>query len=348
MDGAMDEAMDGAMEEETQAVLDTAARVFADHAETPAALWSALEETGLTLAATPEAQGGVGLPPEAVVALHRAAGSAASPAPLPDTLTARRLLAAAGLPAPDGPLALALGGTVSAGRYSGDLIEVPFGAEAEHLVALAETDGAPVVALLRTAHAEATPRSGAGEDPLADLVFDAAPVAASAPVPWDAEALEAEAALMRAAQIAGALEAALDLTLEHTTTREQFGRPLSKFQAIQHMLAEMAGEIAAASAAVEAAAETAGPTSPPDRLAAAAAKLRASEAAGLVAAHAHQAHGAIGYTHDYALRRFTRRLWRWRDDWGDESYWAVVIGRAMAAPNAPSLRARIFGEPDGR
>ncbi|MEM1314695.1 MAG: acyl-CoA dehydrogenase family protein [Pseudomonadota bacterium] len=351
---------------ETEAVLDTAARVFSDHAEAREPLWRALEDTGLTLAATPEAQGGVGLPPEAVFSLHRAAGAAAVPVPLAETLTARRLLAAAGMEAPEGPLTFACGGSVSGGRLTAELYDVPFAGAAPHIVVLAEAAGAPTLALARVAQAEsdapslgslppARPKESQGGaeggrialglDPEADLSFDAAPILASAPIAWDADAAQAEAALMRAAQIAGAMDAALSLTLAHTTAREQFGRALSKFQAIQHMLSEMAGEIAAATAAVEAAAETAGPLTAPDRIAAGAAKLRASEAAGLVAAHAHQCHGAIGYTADYALNRLTRRLWRWREQHGDETFWAVEIGRAAAAPNAPSLRRWIFGGP---
>ena len=55
----------------------------------------------------------------------------------------------------------------------------------------------------------------------------------------------------RCVQVIGALDAARDLTVAHTSERVQFGRPLSKFQAVQHSLAEMAGEIERARAATE-------------------------------------------------------------------------------------------------
>ncbi|MEO1686881.1 MAG: acyl-CoA dehydrogenase, partial [Pseudomonadota bacterium] len=151
-------------------MLDTAQRIFADHAEA-APLWQALEETGLTFAATPEDQGGAGLPPGAVFALHRTAGAAAAPAPFAETLTARRLLAAAGIAAPEGPLAFAAGGAVAAGRLSADLPEVAFGGEAGHVVVLAEAEGASRLALARASQADARPVVTAGEDPEADLTF---------------------------------------------------------------------------------------------------------------------------------------------------------------------------------
>ena len=137
------------------------------------------------------------------------------------------------------------------------------------------------------------------------------------------------------------VEAALDLSLQFTAQREQFGRSLSKFQAIQHMLSEIAGEVSASSAALDAAVEQVG-SQGAELLSAAAAKARASEAAGIVGAHAHQVHGAIGYTQEYALARLTRRLWRWRDQHGDESHWSAVIGREILSCEPASFAERVF------
>src|SRR3546814_6564454 len=52
----------------------------------------------------------------------------------------------------------------------------------------------------------------------------------------------------------------------------------------------------------------------------AAAKYRAGLAAGVVAEHAHQLHGAIGYTGEFGLARLNRRLWQWREDFGGEAF----------------------------
>jgi alkylation response protein AidB-like acyl-CoA dehydrogenase len=142
------------------------------------------------------------------------------------------------------------------------------------------------------------------------------------------------AALARSAQIIGALEAALGLTIAFAEQRVQFGRPLSKFQAIQHLLSEMGAETAAACAATNAAIATVRRGAKLDDMATAVAKYRASMACSIVAEHAHQVHGAIGYTQEYSLARLTRRLWQWREDFGAESFWGNELGRAALADPA--------------
>ena len=72
-------------------------------------------------------------------------------------------------------------------------------------------------------------------------------------------------------------------------------------------------------------------------LEAASAKIRVGEAAGEGAAIAHQVLGAIGFTQEHILHRYTRRLWSWRDDFGNESTWAVKLGTLVAARGADGL-----------
>ena len=72
-------------------------------------------------------------------------------------------------------------------------------------------------------------------------------------------------------------------------------------------------------------------------LEAASAKIRVGEAATEGAAIAHQVLGAIGFTQEHTLHRFTRRLWGWRDDFGSESVWAVKLGNLVAAKGADGL-----------
>ena len=67
------------------------------------------------------------------------------------------------------------------------------------------------------------------------------------------------------------------------------------------------------------------------------AKIRVGEAATEGAAIAHQVLGAIGFTQEHTLHRFTRRLWAWRDDFGNESDWAVKLGNLVAAKGADGL-----------
>ncbi len=49
---------------------------------------------------------------------------------------------------------------------------------------------------------------------------------------------------------------------------------------------------------------------------------------------AHQAHGAIGFTHEYNLHPLTRRLWTWRSEFGGDSFWAAVVGAHVTTAGA--------------
>ena len=138
--------------------------------------------------------------------------------------------------------------------------------------------------------------------------------------------LELTACLI-AAQMAGAMQRVLEMTLQFANDRQQFGRPLGKFQAIQHQLAVMAEQVLAARMAAQIGCSAVGHQ--PGKMNAAIAKARASEAAVEVAALAHSIHGAIGFTADYDLQLFTRRLHAWRLHAGSESYWHEVLGQAV-------------------
>jgi acyl-CoA dehydrogenase len=132
----------------------------------------------------------------------------------------------------------------------------------------------------------------------------------------------------------------LDISVRYSNERVAFEKKISKFQAVQHNLARLAGESAAALAAATSAADTfANATASDDAafLEAASAKIRCSEAAENGAAIAHQVHGAIGFTIEHILHRFSLRALAWRDDFGSESYWAVELGRRVAARGADEL-----------
>ncbi len=99
----------------------------------------------------------------------------------------------------------------------------------------------------------------------------------------------------------GAYEAALDYALK----RRQFGRPIAEFQGLQWMLADMSIGMKAARALLHDAAAGAGDGFP-DMLAAAQAKILASETAIKVTNDALQIHGAMGYSRDLPLERMAR------------------------------------------
>ena len=147
-------------------------------------------------------------------------------------------------------------------------------------------------------------------------------------------------ATLRSLQIAGALEAMLDISVRYSNERVAFEKKISKFQAIQHSLAKLAGEVAAAVTAAGSAADAiAHSTSFDDAVffEAASAKIRCAEAAEKGTAIAHQVHGAIGFSMEHILHRYTLRALSWRDDFGHESYWATELGKFVAARGADDL-----------
>lgn len=313
----------------------------------PQALWQALDEVGLPQACLSEDQGGSGLRFDDALHVLRRSAFHAAPVPLAETFLATRLLTAAGLQVPNGVLSvstahaqdrLQLSGSRQAPTLSGQAHRVPWGLSCEHLILVAEHEGTACVVQVERAQLHAaqhtTLKNLAGE-PRVQFAFDQTPVQACAALQGALERLRGEGALLRAVQMAGALQRALAYSLQYANERVQFGRPIGKFQAVQHMLAVLAGHVAATAAAVDAAIEVS--HQGPDFFGVAVAKSRAGEAAGKGAEIAHQVHGAMGFTREHNLHHLTRRLWAWRDEFGNETYWQTRIGEMAVQQGADQL-----------
>jgi alkylation response protein AidB-like acyl-CoA dehydrogenase len=106
-----------------------------------------------------------------------------------------------------------------------------------------------------------------------------------------------------AAEIVGVAGAAFDQTIQYIKDRKQFGHPIGANQAIRHRAARLAVEVEKARCLTYEAAWRA-----PDHELAAAAATVAVTMAELVFQEAHQMHGAIGYTREFPLHRWTMRL----------------------------------------
>ncbi len=259
----------------------------------------------------------------------------AAPIPLAEAMLANWLADAAGWPADDGIATVALlpcGGAV--GTAGTRLERVPWGAAADAVYALAGDGDACRVVRHVAPWPAALPGINLAGEPRDTLVFEA-PALAAAAGRVDAPTAWALGALLRSAQMVGAMECTLDLALEHARTRVQFGRPIGSFQAVQQMLAQQANHVAAAAAALDLAV---------DRWAtgdailhAAIAKSRTGEAAGVVAEISHQVLAAMGFALEHPLQRATRRLWSWRDEFGNEAYWNDRIGGAFLALPADAV-----------
>ncbi|HEU5159059.1 MAG TPA: acyl-CoA dehydrogenase family protein [Streptosporangiaceae bacterium] len=320
--------------------------------------WTELERAGLTRVGVPEEIGGSGGDPAQTAVVLHAAGYAAAPLPLTEaTLLAGRLLARAGIRLPDGPLSAGAGGAaVPAGdgwALSGSVRRVPWGGVAGHVAVLARAEPGPVVALVPARGLPVTPGRNLAGEPRDTLDLSGVRLGgdAAAPVPPDThESWRLCGALGRVLLMAGAAERTLEMCVRYTRERTQFGRPLARFQAVQHHLARIAAETAALRAAAQAAVlAVAVPDSEPGAggpggrawASVAAAKVRAGRAAGEIAALAHQVHGALGVTWEHGLRRGTTRLWAWRDEFGSETEWAAAIGARVARTGPGALWAAL-------
>lgn len=312
----------------------------------PAKLWAALEENGLTrpfAAAEGDAPGAGWREAEVVL---RAAGYHAAPVPLAETVLAARLLELAGLEAPEGVFTLALPqageslrleGPADAPRLTGEVAGVPWARAASAIVAVAEREGEARLALVAPEAADAQPAQNVAREPRDRLRFEAGPIRATSdrPLPDGLSGVRHQAAFVRSAQMAGGIERLLDEAVAYAKERIQFGRPIARFQAIQHQLAVLASESVAATAAVEAAGRAL--ERGEGAFETAVAKVRAGEAAGEGARIAHQVHGAIGFTYEHGLHFVTRRLFGWRAEYGAEREWAEWLGREVHAAGADRL-----------
>ncbi|HEX4564267.1 MAG TPA: acyl-CoA dehydrogenase family protein [Solirubrobacteraceae bacterium] len=269
------------------------------------------------------------LPLEDAVGLLTVAGEHAAPVPLAEAALAGWLL---GEP-PPGRVSVAPAGDLRLedGVLSGAALRVPWGHAVERIVAVVDT-WAVVVPVASAARVER--RTNLAGEPRDTLVFERAAPHDVRPVAC--ELLE-RGALTRAALIAGALAAMARLTVAYAQERRQFGRPIAAFQAVQAHLVSIAQDASLVGAAVDGAAHR------PGSFEIAAAKALASRAALSATRAAHQVHGAMGMTQEYRLHHFSRRLWAWRNEYGDERHWAAALGEAVVAAGPDELYPAITG-----
>ncbi len=296
------------------------------------ALWDTLSTAGLTLLTAPEACGGGGASVRELAVVLDRAGYHAAPIPLADNdVLAAWLLRTAGLSIPNGPMVAAVTHQpLDGSRLTATLEEVPWPRAAETLVVV----GAEFVAALGRDQFVANDETDVAGQPLGRVTVDTALDAgqfAAVTADFTAE-FGVRGAWARSVQTCGALARALELTCSHVTQREQFGRPLAAFQAVQELIATAAGALSLAKTAADFATDIADDTgfdSASAEFAVAVAKIQSARAATVVSRNAHQAHGAIGFTLDHKLRHFTTRALAWRSEFGVQRHWQRRLGQMV-------------------
>ena len=319
---------------------DSCTRALMDKAETGEwsdGVWRDIEQLGLTSAI--DSESGELLPLETLSIIVRAAGEHHLPLPLPETLLAQRALFRCSQNIPSGPLSVApidwnqlpaLQSTKSGDwLLTGELRGVPWGRNVTAVIFVAQCDHELKLVTLQEELPSEQGTSLAAE-PRDSFKFNELAVpkrSVTTVTREDAERMSLEGALFRSLQMVGAMGKVLNQTVQYSQERIQFGRPIAKFQAVQHQVAFMATQVAASTAAVEAAINALESSLSPFEVHAA--KGRASESAGICCNVSHQVHGAIGFTHEHTLHLSSRRLMTWRDEYGSETECYEWIGNAI-------------------
>ena len=288
-------------------------------------LWGRLTELGLTRLAR-EADW------PTLAELLRAAARHAAPVPLAEhDALAGWALAKAGIEADDQIRTLAR--LDSAGLDPA----VPWASQADRIVGLWPANGSWFLADLAASELTIVAGRDLAGAPRDRVSID--PAALRAPVEISAEvatALGLRGALVRAVQASGAIERIVDLCVRHVTERHQFGRPLARFQAVQHLVADAAAEATLLTAATDAAVAVAAAYDSSNaslvklERAVAVARSVLGVSSDVVVRNAHQVHGAIGTTLEHPLQELTRPVLAWRSDYGSVRHWDRRVAEIVA------------------
>lgn len=133
------------------------------------------------------------------------------------------------------------------------------------------------------------------------------------------------------AEAVGAMEEAVNLTLEFLKTRKQFGMPIGKFQVLQHRMVDMSSELEQARSMALAAASIADDEASPQRQRVlSAAKHVIGRSGQYIAEQAIQLHGGIGMTWEYNLAHYAKRLIMINHQLGDDDYHLEMFSELMS------------------
>ncbi|TMM46962.1 acyl-CoA dehydrogenase family protein [Colwellia ponticola] len=127
-------------------------------------------------------------------------------------------------------------------------------------------------------------------------------------------------ALSVAGQLLGLAQRMLDLSVDYSVQRKQFGKAIGSFQAVKHHLADVAGKIEMAKPVLYRAACSLENNHPLTDIHVSQARNFCNEASALAARHAIQVHGAMGYTWEVDLQMFMKRSWALSNTWGDNIF----------------------------
>ena len=316
----------------------TVRRILEGHAPYDRELWQQVAQMGWLGAAVPESYGGAGLGHEGLCVLAEELGRAIAPIPFASSvylateailahgsdaqkqkylpkLAAGELIGAFAIgEGADNPRPEAVAARLQGGSVNGSKWPVADGGIADFAVVVAKDDtGSPRLAIVDLAGKGVSRQALKTIDPTRDqarLDFDGAPaeLLGNGGEGWPSvQSLLDRAAVLVAFEQVGGAQACLEMATAYAKDRVAFGRPIGSFQAIKHKLADVyiATELARSNAYYGAwALSTDAPELP---LAAAAARVAATEAYHLASKENIQTHGGMGFTWELDCHLFYRR-----------------------------------------
>ena len=328
-------------------------------------LWNAAARLGWIGALVPEGYGGSGLALGDLTMVLEEAGRAVAPLPLVETAVLGALvLGSAASPAragewlaalAGGTLIVAMGPGLAGGRRAGIPVTarrdgdtwliagsaeiVPFGADSDIVLTLAQTALGPTLFAVPTA----SPGSSATPVDLADRTARAARVeydgvrvtpdhvlgepGAGAAV---LEPIVRAARAALCADMVGGAQRAIELSVEYAKQRVQFDRPIGSFQAIKHKLADMQLALEGMRGLAYAAASAAGGSGSDDPIVEVAQAV-CNDGYRMIASEAIQVHGGIGFTWEHDLHLYYKRALRLRATLGTSSELYHTVATALLA-----------------
>ena len=326
----------------------------AEEGEFASEVWTALTDTGLTTASVAVEAGGAGGDADDSLLVIRDAAKHAAPVPLAEHYIAASLLAYHGGSIGGDATTVAMGDfrLDDDNRLTGTAEDVAFARWCSEVVLVAKSAAGPKLCQVKLTDAKIESRSNVAGEPRDSVSFDTVMEGENT---YETEATVTEkqqllGAATRCMMMAGALESVLEMSVRYSLERSQFGRPISKFQAIQQQLAVLAGEVAASMMASDAIRMSVREQNslindigivPDIATDIAIAKARISESVSVCTDVAHQVHGAMGFTLEHPLNHHTRRLWCWREEYGNERHWQRQISQCFLTGGADNLWNRV-------
>ena len=293
-------------------------------------VWKILYDNGILSVAIAEKYGGAQGDIEDLIGLYYLIGKYAVPIPFVETTLANFILQRVnGEPITTSASynVVDQGIMIQNGRIKGILQHVPWARHVEQLVTIAKEDEQLVLAQVALGDQQIITEKNLAGEARDTVVLNGKVVQQFVISEQLLTELQAYSTAAKNAQIAGAIDKVFDLTVNYSKEREQFGRPIHRFQLVQQHIAHLAGEQAIVSSAIENVTvallngqyiDETGYTT-----------IRLEEAIKLVTASSHQVLAAIGVTHEHSLHQYTRRLWSWREEGLTATYWKKRLAQQL-------------------